>query len=101
MKILVTGGSGFIGSAFIRYLMMQTQHVVINVDKLTYAANSACSVYEANLQRYRFYQADLTNLSIITQVIESEAPDLIINFAAETHVDRSIHGPNAFFSPIS
>ena len=97
MKILVTGGSGFIGSAFIRYLMMQTQHVVINVDKLTYAANSACSVYEANLQRYRFYQSDLTNLSIITQVIESEAPDLIINFAAETHVDRSIHGPNAFF----
>ncbi|MDO6514520.1 dTDP-glucose 4,6-dehydratase [Neptuniibacter sp. 2_MG-2023] len=97
MKILVTGGSGFIGSAFIRYLMTHTEHVVINLDKLTYAANDACSVYEVNSRRYRFYQKDLTNLSAITQVIESEEPDRIINFAAETHVDRSIHGPNAFF----
>lgn len=96
MKILVTGGSGFIGSAFIRYLMQQTENVVINLDKLSYAANDACAVYEVNSQRYRFYKADLTSLSEITQVIESEAPDLIINFAAETHVDRSIHGPNEF-----
>jgi dTDP-glucose 4,6-dehydratase len=97
MNILVTGGSGFIGSAFIRYLMEKTEHIIINLDKLSYAANDACSVYELNTQRYRFYKADLTNLIEITQVIETETPDLVINFAAETHVERSIHGPNAFF----
>lgn len=97
MKILVTGGCGFIGSAFVRYLMEHTSHNVINLDKLSYAANDASSVYEVNSLRYRFYQADLTSLPEITHVIESEEPNLIINFAAETHVDRSIDGPNAFF----
>lgn len=97
MNILVTGGCGFIGAAFIRYLMEKTEHIVINLDKLSYASNDACSHYKGNSQRYRFYQADLIEISEIRHVIELEEPDFVINFAAETHVDRSIDGPDDFF----
>ena len=97
MKVLVTGGCGFIGSAFVRFLMQQTDHQVVNIDKLTYAANDSCNIF-LNTARYQFYQIDLVNKEAMQQVVTHEKPDFVINFAAETHVDRSIDGPHEFFN---
>lgn len=98
MKILVTGGCGFIGCAFVRYLMEHTQAEVINLDKLSYASNTACNVYSAMAPRYRFYQVDLLEKEKLTEIITAEQPTHVINIAAETHVDRSIDGPHEFFN---
>lgn len=96
MKILVTGGAGFIGSALIRYLMEQTSDSVINVDKLTYAGDllSLASVKESN--RYIFNQTDICSYNEILDIFFKFQPDAVMHLAAETHVDRSINGPAAF-----
>jgi len=96
MKILVTGGAGFIGSAVIRHLMDNTPHHVINVDKLTYAGNleSLLSV-DAN-PRYAFARVDICDAGAIKQIFERHQPDSVMHLAAESHVDRSIDGPGDF-----
>lgn len=95
MKILVTGGAGFIGSAVVR-LAVSRGHSVINVDALTYAAclENVASVADSPL--YRFEQADIRNRSELDAVFEKHAPDVVMHLAAESHVDRSIDGPADF-----
>lgn len=96
MKIIVTGGAGFIGSAVIRHIMQHTQDSVLNIDKLTYAGNLASlDRYQSNM-RYQFQQIDICNKELLTQAILSFEPDAIMHLAAESHVDRSIDGPADF-----
>ena len=90
MKILITGGSGFIGSALIRYIINQTQDSVINIDKLTYAANQSALKEVENNPRYTFEQVDICDLKAIERVFEKYQPDAVMHLAAESHVDRSI-----------
>jgi len=96
MKILITGGAGFIGSALIRYLLAETGHSVINVDKLTYAGNLESLKLIESSSRYSFEQADICNSAKIEQLLRQYQPDAIMHLAAESHVDRSIDGPAAF-----
>lgn len=96
VKILVTGGAGFIGSAVVRHWLSQTGHCVLNVDKLTYAGNLASLRDVANLPGYRFVQADICDREAMTQVLSGFEPDAVMHLAAESHVDRSIDGPAAF-----
>lgn len=95
MKILVTGGAGFIGSAVVR-LAVARGHEVVNLDALTYAANpeNVASVSDSPL--YRFEQADIRDRAALDRVLEAHKPDAIMHLAAESHVDRSIDGPGAF-----
>ena len=88
-KILVTGGSGFIGSNFI-YYCLNKNNKVLNFDKLTYAGNLNNLKKEESNKNYHFIQGDICNKNKLTQSIEKFKPDFIVNFAAETHVDRSI-----------
>ncbi|EOY9126694.1 dTDP-glucose 4,6-dehydratase [Proteus mirabilis] len=96
MKILVTGGAGFIGSAVVRHIINNTNDAIINVDKLTYAGNleSLNSVCENN--RYTFIQADICDEKLTTDIFKQHQPDAIMHLAAESHVDRSIDGPSEF-----
>lgn len=96
MKVLVTGGAGFIGSALIRYLMAETDHHVLNVDKLTYAGNLESLNSISNNPRYQFLKADICDSSAIATAFEQFQPDYVMHLAAESHVDRSISGPKAF-----
>ncbi|WP_265475137.1 dTDP-glucose 4,6-dehydratase [Mergibacter septicus] len=96
VKILVTGGAGFIGSAVIRYLIMQTQYQVVNVDKLTYAGNLRTLTSVENHPKYRFELVDICDRYELERVFEQYQPDLIMNLAAESHVDRSIDDPTLF-----
>jgi dTDP-glucose 4,6-dehydratase len=96
MKILVTGGAGFIGSALIRYVINDTEDSVVNVDKLTYAGNLASLVSIADNDRYSFEKADICDRAEIERVIKNHQPDVIMHLAAESHVDRSIDGPQEF-----
>jgi dTDP-glucose 4,6-dehydratase len=96
MKILVTGGAGFIGSAVIRYLISETDCMVINLDKLTYAGNLDSLIPVADSQRYHFEQADICDREALDRVFSTHKPDAVMHLAAESHVDRSIDGPGDF-----
>ena len=96
MRILVTGGAGFIGSALIRHLIKDTDHEVLNLDKLTYAGNLESLREVDNDPRYRFLQADIGDQAAVSEALDSFQPDAIMHLAAESHVDRSIDGPAAF-----
>jgi dTDP-glucose 4,6-dehydratase len=99
MKFLVTGGAGFIGSAFIRLLMSDPDpsRRVINLDKLTYAGNLENLASIANDSRYRFVHGDICDATLVNALVAEEKPDVIVNFAAESHVDRSILSPAPVF----
>ncbi len=96
MKIIVTGGAGFIGSAVIRHIITHTEHQVLNVDKLTYAGNLATLGGISDSPSYDFLQADICDTQAMTSAFEEFAPDAIMHLAAESHVDRSIDGPMVF-----
>lgn len=96
MKILVTGGAGFIGSAVVRYIINSTQDSVVNVDKLTYAGNLENLSSVSNSDRYAFEQVDICNHGELERVFNKHQPDAVMHLAAESHVDRSIDGPAAF-----
>ena len=96
MKILVTGGAGFIGSAVCRHLIENTGHSVINLDKLTYSSTlTSLASIEAS-PRYAFVQADVADAEAVAEIFAREKPDAVMHLAAESHVDRSITGPGAF-----
>ena len=98
MKLFVTGGAGFIGSAFVRMMLGATSATrLINFDKLTYAGNLENLASIANDPRYRFVQGDICDGKLVNEVVEAERPDVIVNFAAESHVDRSILSPAPVF----
>jgi dTDP-glucose 4,6-dehydratase len=96
MNFLITGGAGFIGSAVIRHLITETDHAVVNADKLTYAGNleSLASISDSN--RYHFEQVDICDGEAISRLLHQYQPDIIMHLVAESHVDRSIDGPVAF-----
>ena len=96
MKILVTGGAGFIGSAVIRHIIENTQDSVINLDKLTYAGNLESLKSVDKNERYAFEQVDICNRTELDRVFETHKPDVVMHLAAESHVDRSITGPAEF-----
>ncbi|CDB34194.1 dTDP-glucose 4 6-dehydratase [Eggerthella sp. CAG:209] len=98
-KYLVTGGAGFIGSNFVLYMLNQHDDAsIVNVDSLTYAGNLENLKSVENDGRYRFVQADIRDADKIREIVDQFAPDYVINFAAESHVDRSILDPGAFAS---
>ena len=97
MKVLVTGGAGFIGSNFIFYMLKTyPSYRIICVDKLTYAGNLSTLTSVMTNPNFRFVKADICDRKAINQLFEEEKPDMIVNFAAESHVDRSINNPGIF-----
>lgn len=96
MKLLVTGGAGFIGSAVIRYIINNTNDSVINVDKLTYAGNLESLTEVSDSDRYFFEKVDICDRDEIDRIFKQHKPDAVMHLAAESHVDRSIDGPSAF-----
>ena len=96
MKILVTGGAGFIGSAIIRHIIGNTGDSVVNLDKLTYAGNLESLKSVANNERYVFEHADICNREDLDRVFKTHSPNAVMHLAAESHVDRSITGPGEF-----
>lgn len=96
MRILVTGGAGFIGSAVIRHIIENTHHHVLNVDKLTYAGNLESLQSIEQSERYQFFQTDICDQVELEKIFENFQPNVVMHLAAESHVDRSIDGPAAF-----
>jgi dTDP-glucose 4,6-dehydratase len=96
MRILLTGGAGFIGSALVRQLIEHSDHEVLNFDKLTYAGTLTTVERVASSDRYRFVQGDICDGAAVRAAIEAFQPEVITHLAAESHVDRSIDGPDAF-----
>lgn len=96
MKVLVTGGAGFIGSAVIRHILSHTDDSVVNVDKLTYAGNLESLAAVSGSERYRFEQVDICDQAALERVFAAHRPGAVMHLAAESHVDRSIEGPAAF-----
>ena len=96
LRILVTGGAGFIGSALVRHLVGETPHEVLNFDKLTYAGNLSSLKPIENSPRYRFVQGDICDAAAVAAAMAAFQPDVVTHLAAESHVDRSIDGPAAF-----
>ncbi len=96
MRILVTGGAGFIGSAVIRQLIRETDAEVVNLDKLTYAATPEALEEAAASPRYRAVIGDVCDRALLARLFEEHDPDAVLHLAAESHVDRSIDGPAAF-----
>ena len=96
MKILVTGGAGFIGSAVIRQIILNTADRVVNLDKLTYAGNLESLAEASASERYAFEQVDICDSIEVERVFREHQPDAVMHLAAESHVDRSIEGPAAF-----
>ena len=93
MKILVTGGAGFIGSAFVRLAIAETAWEVVNLDKLTYAGNLENLADVESSDRYRFVHGDIADRALVDALVAETRPDAIVHFAAESHVDRSILSP--------
>ncbi|MDM8561422.1 dTDP-glucose 4,6-dehydratase [Thiotrichales bacterium HSG14] len=98
LKLIVTGGAGFIGSAVIRYLINETNTTVINIDKLTYAGNLDSLAPVSNSSRYHFTQTDICDTKALQKVFTQFQPDAVMHLAAESHVDRSIDGPAEFIN---
>lgn len=96
MKLLVTGGAGFIGSAVVRHIISNTGDSVINLDKLTYAGNLESLAAVSHSDRYAFEQVDICDVAALERVFQAHQPDAVMHLAAESHVDRSIDGPAAF-----
>lgn len=98
MNILVTGGAGFIGSAVIRHLINETEHHVLNVDKLTYAGNLESLISVSDHPLYQFTQTDICDHVSLTRLFLEFQPDIVMHLAAESHVDRSIDRPAEFIN---
>ncbi|MDP3858335.1 MAG: dTDP-glucose 4,6-dehydratase [Stagnimonas sp.] len=96
MRLLVAGGCGFAGSAFVRLLLGSPGHQILNVDRLTYAANPDALARRSGPDRYRLLQLDIVDTSAIQAALDSFRPDALVNFAAESHVDRSITSADVF-----
>ena len=96
IKFFITGGSGFIGSALIRYIINYTKNHVLNYDKLTYAGNTENLASISKNNRYKFFCGDICDQLKMSKLLSQYEPDIVMNLAAETHVDRSIDKPSEF-----